>query len=87
MLSHLDSQYMAAIIPFTSTNRRPEVEASAAEPHNYSINISAFPNGYLEFTANGVRTDAKALYQIAAELEKIASIIRSDVITKINQVQ
>jgi hypothetical protein len=71
---------MATVIQFAA--KSPET-VSNPKVRTYSIDISAFPDDYLEFTANGVKVDAKSLYQIASELEKIASIIRSDVMSDV----
>jgi len=73
---------MATIINFLppATPSQPDSESKA---RTYSLDISAFPDSYIEFTANNVKTDAKSLFKIADELEKIASIIRSDVLTAV----
>jgi hypothetical protein len=76
---------MAVILQFTPVPS----SASAGQkrlpaPRSYSVDVSAHSDGYLEFTASGVRADGASLSEIADELEKIASIIRSDVISKAN---
>jgi hypothetical protein len=76
---------MATIIEFNALKSQIQAQsASLPQARNYSIDISAYPGDYLEFTAHQVKTDPRALCQIADELEKIASIIRSDVISKFN---
>jgi len=54
------------------------------EPVSYSVDISLYPDN-LEFTVSRIKTDAKSLLKIADELEKIARIIRTDVVTGIAQ--
>jgi len=80
---------MAKILEFNQTVSSRPANALAESmdmplTRSYSLDITTYPGGYLEFTANSVRTDGKSLYEIAADLEKIASIIRSDVMTKAN---
>ncbi len=52
----------------------------SSQPKMYSLDVTQFPDNIM-FTVNDVRADADSLRQIADELEKIAHIIRTDVIT------
>ena len=80
---------MAKILEFSQPVSSSGSNALAEElglpvTRTYSLDITTYPGGFLEFTASQVRTDGKSLYEIASDLEKIASIIRSDVMTKAN---
>jgi hypothetical protein len=70
---------MALVLEFSP--RAAEESAPIIQPKTYNVDIATYPNGYLEFTASGIKADKASLCRIAEELEKIASIIRSDVIT------
>lgn len=50
------------------------------QPKTYSVDITQYPNN-LEFTVNGIKVNPESLTRIADELEKIAQIIRTDVVT------
>lgn len=64
---------MADIITLT----RPE---KTEAPRCYSLDITQYPDN-LHFTVNGIKVDSDSLFKIASELEKIAQIIRTDVVT------
>lgn len=67
---------MAEIIPLV----RPERPAAIPAPKSYSVDITLYPDDLL-FTVNGIRVSPDSLTKIADELEKIAQIIRTDVVT------
>lgn len=60
---------MADILSFETT----------PDPMQYYLDVTVHPDN-LAFTISRIKTDSQSLLKIAAELEKIASIIRSDVI-------
>ena len=61
---------MAKIIAFS----RP------VAPACYSVDISQYADDFL-FTVNGIKVNKDTLSKIADQLEKIAQIIRADVVT------
>jgi hypothetical protein len=71
---------MASIITFNPPAKCEQPESGPA-PRTYNLEITAYPDNYLEFRANGIHTDPRSLYKIADELRKVASIICSDVMT------
>jgi hypothetical protein len=48
-------------------------------PVQYSVAVTLEP-GNLAFTLSEINTDARSLLKIASELERIAQIIRTDVV-------
>jgi len=66
---------MADIIELT----RP---VKAVPPREYSLDIAQYPDD-LTFTVKGITVNRDSLSKIADELEKIAQIIRTDVVTGI----
>ena len=64
---------MADVIQLVVPERLPE-------PKAYSVDVTQYPDNLL-FTVNNIRVDADSLHNIADALEKIAHIIRTDVIT------
>lgn len=61
---------MADIIEFVKT----------VTSKRYSLDITQYPDN-LAFTVNGIKVNPESLRQIADQLEKIAQIIRTDVVT------
>jgi hypothetical protein len=62
---------MADILTFQHTEPKTE---------SYSVDVTLLPDN-LMFTVNGITRDSKALLKIADEMEQIARIIRTDVVT------
>lgn len=56
------------------------IPRKAVKPKAYSIDVTQYPDD-LRFTVNNITVDGASLQKIADELEKIAQIIRTDVIT------
>lgn len=69
---------MADVINFVV----PEKTVEAPAPRTYSVDIVQYPDN-LAFTVNGIKVCPDSLYKIASELEKIAHIIRTDIVTGI----
>jgi hypothetical protein len=69
---------MADIISFEPKKAAVSEEESTSE--HYHLDVSLYPDD-LRFTLRRVKVQPDALLKIAQELEQIASIIRSDVIT------
>lgn len=61
---------MAEIIPLSHTPKA----------RSYSLDIEQYPDN-LMFTLNGIKPNPESLRKVADELEKIAQIIRADVVT------
>jgi len=54
--------------------------ALAKQPKTYSVEVTKYPDNLL-FTVDGIKVNPQSLFKIADELEKIAQIIRADVVT------
>jgi len=67
--------FMADIIELVPTEK-------PALPKEYSVDITQYTDN-LRFTLNGIKVNPDSLRKIADELEKIARIIRNDVVTGI----
>ncbi len=50
------------------------------ELKQYSVDITEYPDN-IAFTVNGIKVNPESLRLIADQLEKIAQIIRTDVVT------
>lgn len=68
--------FMADIIEFT---KRVDEKN---DTNTYSVDISQYPDN-LMFTVNGIEVSPESLSKIADQLERIAQIIRTDVVTRV----
>ncbi|MDE3059668.1 MAG: hypothetical protein KGJ06_01495 [Pseudomonadota bacterium] len=71
---------MADIISFQShASALKPIPVMADQPVSYSVDVTLYPDN-LMFTVNDIKPDSSSLLRIADELERIARIIRTDVV-------
>jgi hypothetical protein len=69
---------MADVIVF----KTPEKAEAAVVPKTYNVEVTCYPDN-LMFTINDIQVNSWSLQKVADELEKIAQIIRTDLITRV----